>query len=119
MSTDTARFEPEHWRADGGDSPLARLDIPPALRDRTFEVACIMRVRATEGAARPWHELRVVADGELQWSRRIPTEHPAPVDGLEYRFRRHVESGRGLRLQAYSDCREGRRLALMIEAEEV
>jgi hypothetical protein len=113
-------YRPERWLASGGDSTSLKLDIPAALqRERTFEIACLMRVKAIDGAQAPWHGLRVLANGELQWSRRIATEHPAPFDGLEYRFRRSVPPGRVLRLQADSECGETRRLALTIEAEEI
>jgi hypothetical protein len=111
---------PERWAASGGDSASLKLDIPPALqRERTFEIACLMRVKALDGAKAPWHGLRVLANGELQWQRRVVTDHPAPFDGLEYRFRRSVPPGRALRLQADSQCGEARRIALSIEAEEI
>jgi hypothetical protein len=108
----------ERWRADGGDAPSLRLHIPAVLHhERTYEIACLMRVQAHADARAPWHALRVLADGELQWSRRIGTDHPAPFDGLEYRFRRTVPAGRALDVQAYADCGQARRLALTIEAE--
>jgi hypothetical protein len=117
---DSAPYQPERWHASGGDSPSLKLDIPAVLqRERTFEIACLMRVKAIEGAQAPWHALRVLANGELQWQRRIATDHPAPFDGLEYRFRRSVAPGRALRLQAESQCGEARRIALTIEAEEI
>jgi hypothetical protein len=110
---------PEHWKTLAGDGPIARLDIPAdAQHERTFEISCAMNVRPNENAAAPWHELRVYADGELQWSRRVATQHPAAFDGLEYRFRRRVAVGRALRLQAMVDCSEARRWQLVIEADE-
>jgi hypothetical protein len=115
----TPARRPEHWQTLAGDSAVARLDIPAdAHRERTFEISCSMNVRPNEQAVAPWHELRVYADGELQWSRRIATQHPAAFDGLEYRFRRRVAVGRALRLQAMVDCGEARRWQLTIEADE-
>jgi len=113
-------MRPEQWKTDAGNAAVARLDIPAdAQRERWFEISCSMSVSPREGAADPWHELRIFADGELQWSRRIATQHPAEFDGLDYRFRRRVAVGRGLRLQAMSDCRQAQRLKLIVEAEEV
>src|SRR5512141_1788761 len=88
---------PEHWKTIAGDRAIASLDIPAdAHRERRFEISCSMNVRPNEHAVAPWHELRVYADGELQWSRRIATQHPAAFDGLEYRFRRRVAIGRAM-----------------------
>lgn len=110
---------PEQWKVSAGDNAVARLDIPAdARRERTFEISFSMNVRPNDTAVSPWHEMRVYADGELQWSRRIATQHPAAFDGLEYRFRRRVGVGRALRLQALVDCGEARRLQLEIEADE-
>jgi hypothetical protein len=117
---ESAPYQTERWQASAGDSASLKLDIPAALqRERTFEIACLMRVKALDGAEAPWHGLRVLANGELQWSRRIATDHPAPFDGLEYRFRRSVAPGRALRVQADSECAQARRLSLTIEAEEI
>lgn len=77
-----------------------------------------MRVQALENAATPWHELRVYADGQLQWQRRIPTQQPAPFDGLDYRFQHSVAVGRALQLLATVECAGARRLQLQIEADE-
>ena len=110
---------PEQWKVAAGDSAVARLDIPAdARRERTFEISFSMTVRPNDAAVSPWHEMRVYADGELQWSRRIATQHPAAFDGLDYRFRRRVGVGRVLRLQALVDCGQARRLQLEIEADE-
>jgi len=110
---------PENWKVSAGDSAVARLDIPAdARRERNFEISFSMIVRPNEAAVSPWHEMRVYADGELQWSRRIATQHPATFDGLDYRFRRRVGVGRALRLQALVDCAEARRVRLDIEADE-
>ncbi len=110
---------PERWSVKAGSAPVADLTVPADLhRERRFEIAVAMTVRATDGADAPWHELRVFADGEMQWKRRVPTQHPAPFDGLDYRFSRRVPPGRALRLQAFAECGGGRRLELVIEADE-
>lgn len=115
-----ATRRPEQWKLSAGDSAVARLEIPAdAHRERRFEISFSMTVRPNDGAVAPWHEMRVYADGKLQWSRRIATQHPAAFDGLDYRFRRSMEVGRGLILQAQVECAEGRRLGLQIEADEV
>jgi hypothetical protein len=116
----TLARRPEQWKVRAGDGAVARLDIPAdARRERTFEISVSMNVQPNKAAVSPWHEMRVFADGELQWSRRIATQHPAAFDGLEYRFRRRVGMGRALRLQALVDCAQARRLQLEIEADEV
>src|SRR6187399_2516293 len=95
----------ERWLIAVGDAAVANLDIPAdAQRERRFEIACSMTVRPADDATAPWHELRIYADGDLQWSRRISTQHPAAFDGLDYRFRRSVAVGRALRLQALAEC---------------
>lgn len=110
---------PERWAARLTEAPNARLEIPADLkRERTFEISIAFTVSAVEGADSPWHELRVFADGQAQWKRRIATAHPAPYDGLEMRFRRMLPPGRRLSLLAETDCRGARRLSLVIEAEE-
>ena len=119
MKQPDRKLRQERWIKNAAGLPMAILDIPADLhRDRTFEIACSMTVRANEGATSPWHQMRVSADGELQWSRRIDTLHPAPFDGLDYRFRRTVAAGRALRVQAAVECAQARRLTLAIEAEE-
>lgn len=116
----TASPAPERWSCQAGDAALARLDIPPdARRERLFEISVAMIVRAHDAAVDPWHQLRIFADGDLQWSRRCPTAQPAEFDGLDYRFRRRVAVGRTLRLLAHSDCSGGRRLKIHIEVDEV
>ncbi|BAL94995.1 hypothetical protein [Rubrivivax gelatinosus] len=110
---------PEHWRLDAGDRADALLVVPAdARRERRFEISVTMSVRPRPGAREPWHELRVLADGELQWSRRIATDPAGRYDGLDYRFRRDVPVGRELRLQAFVECGGGERLRLTIEADE-
>jgi len=116
----TAPPRPERWRMEAGDAAVARLDIPAdALRQRTFEIAISMQVRARDDARQPWHEMRIFVDGELQWSRRCTTQQPAEYDGLDYRFQRRIDVGRALRLQVHCDCGGGRRLKMLIEADEV
>lgn len=98
---------------------MVKLEIPADLhREREFEISISMTVRALPDATAPFHELKVFADGRLEWSRRIPTQNPAPFDGLDYRLRKRVPVGRPLRLQAFSECSQARRLQLQIEAEE-
>ena len=110
---------PERWHREVGDAAVARLEIPAdALRERVFEIAISMLVRALDDARQPWHEMRIYADGELQWSRRCATQQPAEYDGLDYRFQRRIAVGRALRLQVHSDCSGGRRLKMRIEADE-
>ena len=119
ISDDMNSPNPERWSVKAGSASQAQLLIPADLhRERRFEISCAMTVRAVDGASSPWHELKVFADGELQWRRRIDTQNPAPFDGLDYRFSCSVPPGRALRLQAYSVCAECRRLELTIEAEE-
>jgi hypothetical protein len=113
------QLSPEHWSVQAGNAATARLDIPADIRrERRFEIAVSMSVSAFANAASPWHELRVHADGQLQWQRRIPTQHPAPFDGLDYRFQCSVAVGRTLRLLAFSECGEAQRLQLRIDADE-
>lgn len=110
----------ERWQVRAGSAPMARLDIPADLqRERRFEIAVAMTVQPLEGASAPTHELRILADGRHEWSRRLDTQHPAPFDGLDYRFTRSVAPGRTLRLQAFADCTQARRLQLQIEADEI
>jgi len=110
---------PERWHREVGDAAVARLEIPAdAQRERVFEIAISMLVRARDDARQPWHEMRIYADGELQWSRRCATQQPAEYDGLDYRFQRRIAVGRALRLQVHSDCGGGRRLKIRIEADE-
>ena len=117
--SDGPAHRPEHWKVGVRDAGLAVLDIPAdARRERRFEIACQATVRPHASADAPSHELRIYADGDLQWSRRIPTSHPAEFDSLEFRFQRRVGVGRRLRIQAMCDCRQGRPLRIVIEADE-
>jgi len=119
MSSNRRQQIPERWSVQAGDAAVARLDIPAeAKRERRFEIAVSMSVRALDNSAEPWHELRVYADGKLQWQRRIGTQQPAPFDGLDYRFQATVAVAQTLRLSAIAECGGARRLQLQIEADE-
>lgn len=119
MHSDNSGSRPEHWAVQAGDAAEARLNIPADLkRERRFEIAVAMTVRAIENAHSPWHALRVLANGQLQWQRRIATQHPAPFDGLDYRFQCTVMPGRAFRISAIAECQGARRLQLQIEADE-
>lgn len=110
---------PERWAVRGDEAGVVRLEIPPDLaRERRFEISCAMTVRPNAGAESPWHELRVFADGHLEWQRRIATAKGEPYDGLEMRFRRTLAPGQRLVLQAQSNGGGVRRQTLEIEAEE-
>ena len=115
-----ARPPLERWRAMGDDVAVLNLQIPAdAARGRLFEIAFSMQVRPLANAKAPWHAMRVEADGELQWERRIDTDHPADYDGLDYRFQRSVAVGRSLRLRLTVSGHQVRRLKAQIEADEV
>lgn len=110
---------PERWSARGAESAVLKLEIPPDLaRERTFEISCAMTVKPVAGAESPWHELRVSADGEIQWTRRISTAASEPYDGLEMRFRRTLAPGQRLVLLAQVAGSGVRRRTLDLEAEE-
>ncbi|MFY9511599.1 MAG: hypothetical protein WAQ05_11575 [Rubrivivax sp.] len=120
MNSKTDKPAAERWAVNTGAAAEARLQIPAdSHRNRRFEIACAMQVRALETAVAPWHELRVYADGRLQWQRRISTAQPAAFDGLDYRFQCSVPAGQALRLSANVECQGARRLQLQIEADEV
>lgn len=113
---------PERWNLDAGDAPEALLDIPPhAVRDRRFEIACALTVRTGAAVDGAWHELSVLADGALQWQRRVGSAGSADggsFDGLDYRFSRVVPAGQPLRVLARSRVHGVQRLRLVIEADE-
>lgn len=120
MNSQIARKTPEHWSVRAGDAAVAHLDIPAdSGRERRFEIACSMSVRALDNAKSPWHELRVFANGQLQWQRRIGTQQPAPFDGLDYRFQSTVPVGKALRISIITECHGAKRLQMQIEADEV
>jgi len=108
----------EHWVASAGAASIAKLDIPADLhRERCFEISVAMTVRAHAQASLPWHECRFAPTAiccgsgarklsirAVRWPR---LSFPAPL-----------EPGRALRLMAVSECGEGQRLTLVIDAEE-
>ncbi len=110
---------PERWAARGGEAAVLRLEIPPdSVRERCFEISCAMTVRPNPGAENPWHELRVFADGHLEWQRRVSTARGEPYDGLEMRFRRTLAPGQRLVLQLQVQGSGVRRQTVEIEADE-
>ena len=111
---------PERLRIDAGSAADALLTIPAdERRERVFQVSVLATVRALPGARAPTHELRVLADGELQWSRRIATDDSGGYDSLDYGFRCTVAVAREMRIQALVECEGGERLRLVVEADEV
>lgn len=110
---------PERWSTDAGDAAQAVLDIPAdLLRERRFEIACAMTVRAGTELDGAWHQMKVFANGAVQWRRRIPTSNPGASDGLDYRFRRSVPPGQALRVLVECETQGARRAGLVIEADE-
>ena len=110
---------PERWHLDAGDAAEAVLNIPPdAGRERCFDVACTMTVRCDDDLAGAWHEMTVLANGQLQWQRRINSSNPGSTDSLDLHFRRHVPVGESLRLVVRAQTLGVRRLRLLIEADE-
>ncbi|WP_418318190.1 hypothetical protein [Piscinibacter sakaiensis] len=108
----------EHWRLDAGDDAVATLLVPPhASRERRFEISCSMSVQRVDDAELAWHQLRVLADGQQQWQRRVDTH--AGIDGLDYRFERRVPPGQGLRIGVEVASSGARRRSLLIEVDEV
>ena len=107
----------ERWRADAGDRPIARLDVPPhATRERVFEIDVRFVVKA--GAGRdPQHGLRVLINGAQEWTRRLKTQRDGE-DGLEWRQRRSVPVGEALRIQALTEVQHAMRLRLVVTAVE-
>jgi hypothetical protein len=117
-STPSSSAPPERWATDAGERDVAVLAIPPdALRDRRFDVSCRFVVAARgDGPAR--HGMRVEVNGAQEWARRLPTENPGHTDSMDYRFRRDVPAGQGLRVVVKTEAHGARRIALSIEAEE-
>jgi hypothetical protein len=114
QSRDT--LPPEHWRCDAGASDVAVLAIPPAFRDRRFEIFCRFVVAARGDEAT--HGMRVEVNGAHEWSRRLQTENPGHTDSLDYRFRREVPSGQALRVVVKTEALQAVRVDLWIEADE-
>jgi hypothetical protein len=111
--------QPERWALQAGDAATATLLIPAdARRQRQFEIACVAIVDVPTGAAAPWMQLTVQANGSQQWHRQAPAHNPGAWDSLDYRFRRHVPVGQTLRVTVVVAGQGVRRRRLDIEAEE-
>ena len=112
-----APAKPEHWRIDAGDADVATLVIPAdSFRTRHFEIDCRLVVRRlADGAS---HGMRVDVDGDLEWTRRAPTENPGHTDSMDYHFRRELPAGASLRIVVKTEASQARRVRLVIEAEE-
>lgn len=109
----------ERWARDAGDAAEAVLDIPPDLRrERRFEINCSMTVRCPDDLSGAWHELAVLANGALQWRRRIASNSPGSLDSLDYRFTRDLAVGESLRVVLRCANRVVTRERLVIEAEQ-
>ena len=108
---------PERWRIDAGDADVATLTIPAdSFRIRRFEIDCrLVVMRLADGAT---HAMRVDVDGDLEWTRKAPTENPGQTDSMDYHFRRELAVGQPLRIVVKTQVRQARRVALVIEAEE-
>jgi hypothetical protein len=109
---------PEIWRKDAEGDSVALLDIPAALRRRSFDIDVTLVVDVLPRATEPWHELAVDIDGQRQWSRRIASHLPGPTDGLDYHCRIALEVGDAVRIRAVAAARAVRIRQLMIEARE-
>ena len=109
--------KPERWRIDAGDADVATLVIPAdSFRTRRFEIDCrLVVMRLDDGAT---HGMRVDVDGNLEWTRKAPTENPGHTDSMDYHFRRELPVGEPLRIVVKTQARHARRVALSIEAEE-
>jgi hypothetical protein len=77
-----------------------------------------MSVGCGHDLAGAWHEMTVLANGRLQWQRRIASSNPGSSDGLDVHFRRHVPVGEALRLVVRVAGQGVRRQRLLIEADE-
>ena len=109
--------KPERWRIDAGDADVATLVIPAdAFRTRRFEIDCrLVVMRLDDGAT---HGMRVDVDGDLEWTRKAPTENPGHTDSMDYHFRRELPAGAPLRIVVKTQVAQARRVRLVIEAEE-
>lgn len=108
---------PEHWSVDVGPADVALLEVPPALRPRTFQVD-VRRVVRCPDDGRGSQGLTVEVDGRREWSREIPTANPGQTDSLDYQRRIEVGDGDGLRIRAIGRTRGAEPLQLRIEALE-
>ena len=111
-----AASAPERWSADAGEGDVCRLDVPAAVRERRFEIACLFVV-AHPGAGTARHGLAVTVDGAREWSREIET-HDGATDTLDVRFHRTVLAGRALRIVATGSVQRARRVRLTATADE-
>ena len=110
---------PERWQTDAGDGAEAVLQVPASLgQERRFEVSCSLQVRCPATLEGAWFELSVLADGALQWQRRIAAANPGQTDSLDYRFARSVPAGQALRLVLRSRCQGVQRQRLWLQAEQ-
>lgn len=110
----------EHWTFAAGDAATATLHVPAdARRERRFEIACAAMVAVPEDHAGSWLQMTVQADGQQQWSRRVPAHNPGQFDSLDFRFSRSVPVGRPLRITVALGGHGVRRRTLVIEADEV
>ena len=117
MPAPAAAAKPERWRIDAGGGDVATLVIPPdSFRTRHFEIDCRLVVRPLGAGAQ--HAMRVDVDGDLEWTRRAPTENPGHTDSMDYHFRRELPAGKPLRIVVKTEARQVRRVRLLIEAEE-
>jgi hypothetical protein len=107
----------EHWQVDAGDSDIATLDIPPALRVRRFHID-VRFVVASPAGGDAWHAMTVELNGRRQWARQIPTSNPGQTDSLDYHVRVDVPEGDALRVRASTKVQGAVRRQLRIEAEE-
>jgi hypothetical protein len=109
----------EYWKYDAGTDAVALLVIPAALsRKRTFDLDATLLVAVQVDAAERWHELSVEVDGQLLWSRRIPSHNPGETDGLEYHHRLTIEADADCRVRAKANCKGSRVRSLVVEARE-
>ena len=70
---------------------MATLVIPAdSFRTRRFEIDCrLVLTRLAEARAL----MRVDVDGDLEWTRKAPTENPGHTDSMDYHFRRELPAG--------------------------
>ncbi len=120
-AADALSAGPERWAVDARTGDVAQLNVPPALRDRTFEVFCSLQVRYSGapngGGKEAWHGLRVTVNGAQEWARRVPTDSGGR-DSLDYRFRRVVPLGEALRVVVTTEVQHAVRTGLKVTAEE-
>lgn len=114
-----APIRPERWITDAGDAAQAVLLVPAdLLHERRFEISCSLQVRCPAELDGEWFELTVLADGALQWQRRIQASLPGQSDSLDYRFSRQLAAGQALRLVLRSAVHGVVRQRLYLQAEQ-